>query len=211
MGCKSPGNYLCATCLSKATYPKLRCIYCQRLTPRGITHEKCKKELCIDGVFSFWGYSGIIKKAITSLKYKFAKEVAIELIEKSLNKKANLWIFDPQKLVIPVPISKARQNARGFNQSEILANGFAQKLNMETIFDMVIKTKNTPPQTSLSGSARRENLTGAFIWNKKYKLKKPFSALIIDDVCTTGSTLKEVAKVLKGNDFTEVWGLTLAS
>lgn len=211
LGCKSPGKYLCYTCLSSAARPKLRCVYCQKEALNGETHLKCERGLGLDGVFSFWGYAGIIRKAIGALKFKYAKEVASELVENIFNQKDNLWIFDSQKVIISVPISKARQNARGFNQSEILSQKLARKFNLETIDNMVIKTKNTPPQTSLSGTARRENLTGAFIWNKKYKVTKPLSALIVDDVCTTGSTLKEVAKVLKSNGFGEAWGLTLAS
>jgi competence protein ComFC len=62
----------------------------------------------------------------------------------------------------------------------------------------------------LSVGERRRNLQGVFSFNSKYKLSSIPNILIFDDVFTTGSTLKEAAKVLKRVGVKKVWGLTIA-
>ena len=93
--------------------------------------------------------------------------------------------------LVPVPLSKERMNIRGFNQSEILAKGINWKYK-----NLLIKTKNTNPQARSTRQQRIINLENAFEVDKGYNLENK-NIVLVDDVCTTGSTLMECAKVLK--------------
>jgi competence protein ComFC len=77
--------------------------------------------------------------------------------------------------------------------------------------DLVMRKRKTKPQTELKGEERESNLKGAFEANKsKTKGLKDFQIIIFDDVWTTGTTLKEMCKVLKRDGVKKVWALTIA-
>ena len=108
--------------------------------------------------------------------------------------------------LIPVPIHKKRRLERGFNQSELLTAVVAEKISNSFSFTKVVKTKNTASQMSLKKEKRISNLSGSF----KVIGKSPRKVILIDDVCSTGNTLKEVAKVLKAGGTNEIVALVLA-
>ena len=85
----------------------------------------------------------------------------------------------------------------------------AYKLNWTFIPDLLTK-KSTKTQTGLTGKERRANPRGAFGLNRLGVIPKDSQLLIFDDVWTTGSTVKEAAKILKRNGFLYVSGLTIA-
>jgi ComF family protein len=93
--------------------------------------------------------------------------------------------------LVPVPLSKERMNSRGFNQSEILAKEINWRYK-----NLLIKTKNTIPQARSKRAQRLTNLENAFEVCSKYDIRNK-NIVLIDDVCTSGSTLMECAKVLK--------------
>jgi competence protein ComFC len=77
--------------------------------------------------------------------------------------------------------------------------------------DLVVRTKNTGFQTSLTKNERLKNIKNAFEFNNHYKIKnKDQKIIIFDDVWTTGATVKEIAKVLKKKGISKVVGLTIA-
>ena len=76
------------------------------------------------------------------------------------------------------------------------------------LMNALVRGKNTPPQSSLSGPARRNNLQGAFQMKKGIVL--PASVLLIDDVITTGATLEACATVLRRAGARRIYGLTIA-
>ena len=208
-GCKKVGLYICNDCLKKVGLPKSVCPYCTKPALDGVTHEKCLGKLGLDGLVALSAYEGVVRNAIGGLKFKYANSVAQELLTQTLQRAPD-WLFQNVSLIIPVPMHPKRERERGFNQAEVLAELLSAETDLPFLKDAVVKRKNTPSQTTLSGKKRRKNLIGAFGWNKKYKLEKDLSALIIDDVYTTGSTMKEVAKVLKRNGFGKAWGLAIA-
>jgi ComF family protein len=106
------------------------------------------------------------------------------------------------KVVLPVPLHRARARERGFNQAELLA----KQLGLEVNTRLLRRRKNTPSQTGLSRSQRTLNLSAAF----EVRGKPPESVLVVDDVYTTGSTLHEIAKTLKRAGVQRVEVLTVA-
>lgn len=102
-------------------------------------------------------------------------------------------------LVVPIPLSRKRHKERGFNQVE-KSLCYAKNLpkDYEINSQILIRIKNTPPQTSLKREERLKNLYGAFMVQKNYSnYLKTFERIIIcDDVLTTGTTLNEARAIL---------------
>ena len=96
---------------------------------------------------------------------------------------------------------------RGFNQSALMAGVLSRSNGIPLRLDMLHKIKDTPPQVGLSRAARMRNLRGAF--RAKAGVKE-MSVVLIDDVITTGATMRECAKALKKAGATEVIAVSLA-
>jgi len=149
-----------------------------------------------------------IRKALWALKYKGDKEVArvfaallydslIPLIEEYA-----LYSGVKKPLLVPVPISRRRRWARGYNQAEVLARALS-KLDEENSFELFCealkKTKNVPPQATIKGkTARMKNIEGCFaVASPTATRLKGRDIIVLDDIYTTGATFKEARRVLK--------------
>ena len=111
--------------------------------------------------------------------------------------------------IIPVPIHKRRLRERGFNQSTMLSKGISKVVHLSVLDGVLIKQKNTSPQSSLDREARQTNIKGAFKLQDADKIRDKH-ILVFDDVFTTGATIREVVNVLWNADPREIDVLTLA-
>lgn len=179
-------------------FPK-KCLECG--TPGKYICEECVKKVPAGGPNSIWKYQGVVRKAIIALKYKFATEIVDELI-------SYINLPPSHQTLVPIPSHWYKQNLRGFNQTELLGEKLATKMGWKFIPDLLIKKKFTSPQVGLKSNIRKNNLTGAFTLNPKYKIQDNY--LLFDDVLTTGSTLKEARNVLISDGAKEVSHLTIA-
>lgn len=109
-------------------------------------------------------------------------------------------------ILIPVPLHHVRQWRRGYNQADLLAHWLSKWLKIPVKNNLIRRTKHTPTQRGLSAKARRRNLKNAFTTKRKIPYQR---VALIDDVITTGSTLNEIAKLLRkqGVEEIQVWGL----
>lgn len=112
-------------------------------------------------------------------------------------------------LILPVPLHPAKLRQRGYNQALLLARAFFPQRRKIIRGDLLVRTRPTPPQTSLSGRARRRNLKKAFAVTDPGAVEGR-RVLLVDDVFTTGTTVNECARVLKRGGADEVNVLTLA-
>jgi ComF family protein len=112
---------------------------------------------------------------------------------------------------VPVPLHSQRERLRGFNQASVLARALAKHTGHPVLDELLTKSAVTRPQMLLSKAERRLNLAQSFevspIAQGRLKGK---SFLLIDDVCTTGSTLTACARVLRRAGARDVKALTLA-
>ena len=207
LGCGQDGNYICESCLLKVRVLKPACPYCEKASIDGFTHTKCKKKYGLDGLTSIWKYEGVIKKAILALKFKYATEVGKELTKLLISELSQASVLSRGTLV-PVPLYWQRENFRGFNQSAEIGKLLSEKMDWKFIPDLLIKNRSTTSQVELSVTDRKQNLKGVFSINPEAKI--PDSIILFDDVFTTGSTLKEAAKILKRVGVKKVWGMTIA-
>lgn len=185
--CGKVGKYICDIC-------------CSKVRPFNLLDKNN---------FSVFKYEGVIRKAIISLKYKFAYDVTQELVEKILERIKNDDLRFKNITLVPIPLYRQRLNWRGFNQSELIGEKLAKAMNWKYIPNLLIRNKNSIPQVGLKGSARRNNLSGVFSINSNY-LDRYLSILLFDDVYTTGSTINEARKVLNEAGFKKVYSLTIA-
>lgn len=217
VGCGKYGGYFCGGCTSEIKQSELVCPFCERASLGGVVHAVCKRKYGLDGLWSLGIYEDSLRKAIQKLKYKWVSEVASELVEITLEywaKNSPLLLDKIKKnqgrswIVTSVPLHARRQKWRGFNQSELLAKLFALKLGLK--YQMTLKRiRNTTPQMKLLSHERKLNIRNAF--ERADNLQSTADRiLLIDDVWTTGSTLKECCYVLKRSGAKSVWALTIA-
>lgn len=152
-------------------------------------------------------YDAQVKQLVHKLKYTGELSVIPGLVE--LIDSYDMADFAAVDRVVVVPLHIRRLRHRGFNQAAVLARLlFADRLNLIKP-DWLSRTRNTIPQTELGGNARRKNLRGAFQVRATADLMGS-RVCLVDDVFTTGTTVRECSKELLKSGAAEVRVLTLA-
>ena len=212
VGCGRLGSYICPDCRKTLVLQPQLCSECGRPAIDGATHPACRKPLGLDGLTTIFSNRSVIKRAIKVLKYRLVSDLAETLInlipEKVL---ANLPTGRGDLVVYPIPLHKERLKWRGFNQAGVLGKYLAKRLKLNAVDGLLIRKMKRVPQADIAKREDRiKNAQGLFIGTTKLEATKPLNILLVDDVWTTGATMKEAAKVLKRNEVSKVWGLTLA-
>ncbi|MDR2687326.1 MAG: hypothetical protein LBB75_06195 [Oscillospiraceae bacterium] len=120
---------------------------------------------------------------------------------------ASHWADRPGWLFCAAPMTPAGVKRRGYNQSELLARAAARWLGMEYAPGVLAKTRETPAQHGLPKEERLSNVSGAFAAARPDLIAGRGVALC-DDICTTGATLREAARVLQAAGANEIVCLT---
>lgn len=211
VSCGLLGQYLCRYCQSNIKFIKGGvCPMCERPAVDGVIHPGCQTRYSLDGLVSFFRYDGPVKAAIKRLKYKpYLTELAEMLVKEVTSNRLVGNRFD-NFTVVPVPLHPRRQRERGFNQAALIGKAVAKELGLQFIDDVLKRTRNTKPQVELKGKERRENIKDAFIISPNILISQYPNILLVDDVWTTGSTLRTCGNVLKRNGAKKVWAMTLA-
>ena len=146
---------------------------------------------------------------IHSIKYnkKFLAGVLLgRLLAESLGDKINTWKID---LIIPVPLHHLKKAERGYNQSEYIAKGISKSSGIRMQKNVIKRERYTQSQTTMSRKEREQNIARAF----KVKHKKAITGkniLLVDDIITTGATVKECGKIIKDNGAKLVYACSTA-
>lgn len=153
---------------------------------------------------SFGLYDGALRKAINHLKYYGKRRLAGPLAELMMDMQ-----MPHADAVIPVPLFKSRLRQREFNQSALIARFIAGNLKVQLLINCLMKTRDTSPQVGLRYNERIKNVRNAFtVDNEGSILGKRI--ILVDDVVTTGSTIRECAKTLKKAGVSHVYVISLA-
>lgn len=150
-------------------------------------------------------YEGQLKEWVHRLKYYGDRQIVFPLVE-VLYRQYNGERWDG---IIPVPLHVERLQERGYNQALLMAEGLAVHLQLPC-YDWLTRVKGTLPQNRLKVSERAENLRDAFKLCEGAKVAGG-EWLVFDDIFTTGSTVNEVARVLKEAGARRVGVYVLAS
>jgi len=207
--CKKEGDFLCADCLASLVRRKIR--------PNNGRAPKASEFQNLRGVIYALDYAKNpqIQAAIKQFKYKFTEELALPFAKLIVEKVGELGMAKGRRLIlVPVPLHLKRLRERGFNQAEVIARAIRAQWpeGLCEIQNLLIRQKETSQQAKLSKAERHQNLSDAFIMNKKvvHEFKSENLYFLVDDVCTTGSTLENCAGVLSSNGFGRVYGLVIA-
>lgn len=187
VGCGKWGQYICGSCFKQLKW----------------LHPQVRLVEGMNGLVSFWAYEGVARKAILKLKFRFVSDLVKEVVEKAVKGDKRFRGF----VIVPVPLSSKRWRWRGFNQAEEIAKAVASKWHL-AYGEWLIKVKDTGQQVGKTRQERLQAVKGSF--GLKIKDQLPRAILLVDDVWTSGATMRECARVLKRTGVKEVWGLTLA-
>lgn len=182
------------------------------MTPEDLSQKVNVKN--IGEITYFLNYRDVlVRKMIWMLKYggdshvsKLFAEILNDYLPEELS---DIEIFDKSEIVLmPIPIHQARLRSRGFNQIELILKNLKNDYKIDT--KSLIKSKNTKPQTEIKKkNDRMQNVVGAYSITEPEKVKNKH-IILIDDVTTTGSTLKEASKTLRKSGAKRVMCLALA-
>jgi ComF family protein len=155
-------------------------------------------------------YEGQLRPAIHRFKYAGRK---------SLNQTLGMlmgyaWQLYPElrpvDAILPIPLHPRTARERGYNQAGLLASTLIPILDRPILDSLLVRVRRTTPQFNLRKTDRLNNLNGAFGLAPGHPSIKGLRLLLVDDVCTTGATLKECARALRRAGAASVKALVLA-
>lgn len=170
-------------------------------------------------IFSLFRYKNDnVKEVIWAIKYKGDSILVVpfgEILFREISEFLQINKKEQENIcIVPIPLSKKRCTERGFNQSELISKALIKNDEQNRFIyspRFLIKNKHTDPQTKLTMSRRRVNIKNCFsVPHKERPNIQNKVIILIDDVATTGSTLKEARKILLEANAKEVWAFTLA-
>jgi ComF family protein len=184
----------CDSCaLPLAGEAAARCINCQ-LDPLPL------------GWCDAWGhYSGGLERLLHAFKFSrhdFLDDSFASLLEQTIRARGDV-AFDA---VVPVPMSRRKERRRGYNQAELLARSLAKRIGIRCSM-LLSKRGDGPTQSLLPRERRAANVRDAFLASRDAKGR---SLLLIDDICTTGETLRACAAELVRAGAARVCAITVA-
>ena len=207
--CNASQEWLCSTCHEKIPFILNKvCQLCGTPVNEASPCNQCHRHPLyhIDGIrVAAYYEDNPLRVAIHAFKYNNQKVLAATLaaILAQLYKRHNLTA----DVIVPVPLHRSRFKERGYNQSELLARQLGTILTLPVNTSALKRTRKTQTQMSLGAGDRKKNVSGAFACQNDSLAN--LKVLLIDDVCTTGSTLDSCAAGLKQMGVALVWGLTL--
>ncbi len=212
---------LCAACAADLVPNRCACARCALPlpAPAALCGECLKHAPAFDAAFAPLVYGHPLDLLLTKLKFGrslAAGRVLSELWIAALREALTTGVLAAlPELLIPVPLHAARLRERGYNQALELARPLAREFGLALAPGLLARSRATPAQANLDAPTRRKNLRGAFAFDRngvEGAATLPAHVALIDDVMTTGATLRECASTLKraGIARVEVWALARA-
>jgi ComF family protein len=212
---RSGERIVCRGCLDRMSARRgALCPVCGRFLDGGDEDHLCGRCLADRPTFSIHrscgSYGGVLKDVILLFKYRKCAPLSGPLAlfaELSLGGEPRLW--GGADRLVPVPLHRARRRDRGFNQSRLLARDIGRRRGIGVLESTLVKGRNVPAQAGLRAVARERNVVGAYSVRRPDRVQGKV-LILVDDVTTTGATIRECAKVLMDAGAKEVRAITLA-
>ena len=106
--------------------------------------------------------------------------------------------------IVPVPAFRDKLVSRGYNQAQVIATEFGKLLEIPVYNSLIIKTRKTLSQTQIGLASRQKNLKGAFKLSNRTKIGVGLSIVVVDDVVTSGATMRAICEVLQGAGINQI-------
>jgi ComF family protein len=207
MFCFPPICPVCHAVMESPSQPICRvCRYALRFVREtDAIYLRAVQRLCADGLISgllclyHFEKGGAVQALVHALKYGKGADIGLllgkELGRKLLGRKLPADI----RGIIPVPLHRVKERERGYNQSVYLARGIGTVIGSPVPAHEVRRVRYTDSQTSLTRHQRRDNVAGAFrVGRSGCRALIGGGVVLVDDVITTGSTVRSCAAVLRG-------------
>lgn len=207
--CGTFGYELCAECQKQIEVINQNniCPICGGASNKGKTCKTCIETKPHFDQLRAWGvYSGVLREVIQKVKFNRGIGLVRYLVEPGAYF-INEWGIRIDHIV-PVPLTQARHQIRGYNQASLIAKPISKQLRIPFKPKAISRIKETKSQVGLKRVEREENVLGAFESDLLENQNK--SVLVIDDITTTGSTLNECARALKKSGAKEVYCFAIA-
>ncbi len=210
IGCGRNNFVICDPCLSKINLPSAsKCIVCGKPSLGGYTHQHCSNIATPERLLCPLSYEGVVRKAIVGSKYGPRNFHALEFLSDFVISLLLEVGFNPgrEPVVVPIPLTQKKYKQRGFNQSEVIAKTLSKRFNL-AYENSLVRISGDISQRGLSKRKRKDNVEGVFICPPEKVIGKDI--VLVDDVCTTGSTFLSATKALKERGARFVWCFALA-
>lgn len=164
------------------------------------------------GYLYYYGNNSIVRRIVHSMKYHNQPQLAEYMGYLAGQEMLQTGFTEGVDLIVPIPLHKKKERERGYNQSELLCDGISRATGIPVDTTHLVRTRYTDTQTHKSYDERKLNLEDAFTvvqpqaWRGKH-------ILLVDDVITTGSTMRECIKHISSIRLTRIsiFGLALSS
>lgn len=201
---------LCADCIERFAAPVPRCGRCARRWPGGPAPcgDCLRSPPPVQSCVCVADYAFPWDRLIASFKFRGLVELAGPLAAPLAARVA--WLPVQASMVLPVPLSPRRLADRGYNQAWELARRVARRLGLPARCDLLRRTRETAHQADLPRPQRLQNLRDAFqVAPQAAALLSGRHVALVDDVMTTGATVREAALALQraGAAAVSVWVL----
>ena len=193
---------VCYTCLAKIqSFNSPVCARCGEILTIG-NAQACTA--CVQApppfvaALAIGPYDGALRGVIHLLKYNAVRPAA-QMLGRELGRilTENAARIGDKPLILPVPLHRAKDRDRGFNQAEEIANAVKRVTGFAIDRHVLVRKRPTVSQTGMTAHQRRENVRGAFVLRKRgLDIVKGRNVVLIDDVMTTGATAAECTRVL---------------
>jgi ComF family protein len=194
-GCNKVGELFCGECASQVQWVKEPiCTSCGKpsATVLGLCGNCTRHPLAVNQIRAAALHEDPVRRTLHQMKYEGFFSLANPLGEIMVEAWSR-WQL-PYDMVVPIPLHAERKRQRGYNQAELLVQAVKKILSWNSAPEVLRRHKRTAPQVGLTIDQRRHNVRGAFSANKDKIAGQRI--LLVDDVCTTGSTLDSAARVL---------------
>lgn len=214
VGCGASGEHLCVKCrqLLQQSAITPSCIICSLRNFSGNTCKTCQKYTHIKKWLWCFNYKNpAIRGLLHRYKYKRIQTLGIALSELAQNVLIDQEIRLPKNIfVAPIPLSRAKERERGFNQALPIAEAIAKMFRATLVTDALTRTVHNPPQAQIRDFKKRQkNVQGIFTVKNRNAIRGK-TILLVDDVAASRSTLEEAACVLRTAGAKSVWAFVIA-
>lgn len=207
-GCQREGEFVCEDCISiLPAWEDGLCAWCSSIGNESNSCNLCAQQRGIEGIWIGYRYDNrVAARLVHALKFQYQERVG-EVMGMLLARR--LAVRLPYiEMIVPIPLDAARMKERGFNQSWYFAHHISMQCGIVMNETILCRTTSRAPQATLDAVTRETNVRGVYATALNNHI--PHSVLLVDDVTTTGATLREAAAVLRDAGVVRIYAAVFA-